>query len=157
VRPALGGKLAAQEKDIIEAALAATRGRVAGPSGAAATLGMPSTTLESKIKSLKIDKYRFKTAGHGKTDYRLNYSPQNPEAFLRIVVKLRSLRNFTTRSLERFQRVTRGLSIALRQGTKWFEESNDVENSKISPGSIRALHPQWAHPGRRCGRVAKTL
>jgi len=29
---------------------------------------MPSTTLESKIKSLKIDKYRFKTAGHVKTD-----------------------------------------------------------------------------------------
>ncbi len=67
-RQALGGTLAAQEKDIIEAALAATRGRVSGPSGAAAKLGMPSTTLESKIKSLKIDKYRFKTAGNFKTD-----------------------------------------------------------------------------------------
>ena len=64
----LADTVAAQEKDIIEAALAATRGRVAGPSGAAAKLGMPSTTLESKIKSLKIDKYRFKTAGNGKTD-----------------------------------------------------------------------------------------
>jgi formate hydrogenlyase transcriptional activator len=58
----------AQEKALIEAALAESRGRVAGPAGAAATLGMPSTTLESKIKSLKIDKYRFKTAGHLKTD-----------------------------------------------------------------------------------------
>ena len=32
-----------------------------GPSGAAAKLGMPASTLESKIQSLKIDKYRFKT------------------------------------------------------------------------------------------------
>jgi len=35
-------------------------GRVDGPSGAAARLGMPRSTLESKIKSLKIDKKRFK-------------------------------------------------------------------------------------------------
>jgi formate hydrogenlyase transcriptional activator len=64
----LADTVGAQEKALIEAALAASRGRVAGPSGAAATLGMPSTTLESKIKSLKIDKYRFKTAGHLQTD-----------------------------------------------------------------------------------------
>src|SRR5271156_1236555 len=55
------GKLAAQEKAMIEAALRITRGRVFGPSGAAAKLGMPGTTLDSKIKSLKIDKNRFKT------------------------------------------------------------------------------------------------
>src|SRR5271155_224390 len=55
------GKLAAQEKEMIEAALRITRGRVFGPSGAAAKLGMPGTTLDSKIKSLKIDKNRFKT------------------------------------------------------------------------------------------------
>ena len=55
-------KLAAQEKEMIEAALRATRGRVFGPSGAAAKLGMPGTTLDSKIKSLKINKNRFKTA-----------------------------------------------------------------------------------------------
>ena len=51
----------AQEKEMIEAALAETGGRVAGPSGAAAKLGIPPSTLDSKIKSLKINKYRFKT------------------------------------------------------------------------------------------------
>ncbi|HZE98858.1 MAG TPA: helix-turn-helix domain-containing protein [Planctomycetota bacterium] len=45
---------------MIEAALAETGGKVAGPSGAAVTLGMPPTTLYSKIKSMKIDKRRFK-------------------------------------------------------------------------------------------------
>ena len=50
-----------QEKKIIEAALAETRGRVSGPSGAAIKLGMPSTTLESRIRSLKINKHRFKS------------------------------------------------------------------------------------------------
>jgi DNA-binding NtrC family response regulator len=45
---------------IIEAALAKTRGRVSGPSGAAARLGIPASTLESKIKALKISKDRFK-------------------------------------------------------------------------------------------------
>jgi PAS domain S-box-containing protein len=54
-------KLAAQEKEMIEAALRETKGRVFGPSGAAAKLGMPGTTLDSKIKSLKISKNRFKT------------------------------------------------------------------------------------------------
>jgi DNA-binding NtrC family response regulator len=47
---------------MIEEALAETGGRVSGPSGAAAKLALPSTTLESKIRSLKINKYRFKTA-----------------------------------------------------------------------------------------------
>jgi PAS domain S-box-containing protein len=51
---------ASQEKQTIEAALANTRGRVAGPSGAAAELGIPSTTLESKIRTLKINKHQFK-------------------------------------------------------------------------------------------------
>ena len=49
-----------EEKKMIEAALAETGGKVAGPSGAAVTLGMPATTLYSKIKSMKIDKRRFK-------------------------------------------------------------------------------------------------
>jgi PAS domain S-box-containing protein len=49
------------EKKIIEAALAESRGRVSGPSGAATKLGLPSTTLESKIRSLKINKHRFKS------------------------------------------------------------------------------------------------
>jgi DNA-binding NtrC family response regulator len=54
-------RLAAQEKEIIEAALSECGGRVFGPSGAAARLGMPRSTLESKIRSLKINKNRFKT------------------------------------------------------------------------------------------------
>jgi formate hydrogenlyase transcriptional activator len=58
----LSQKLAAQEKVMIEAALRDSGGRVSGPSGAAAKLGIHRSTLESKIASLKIDKYRFKTA-----------------------------------------------------------------------------------------------
>jgi len=49
-----------QEKESIEAALAESQGRVSGPSGAARKLGIPSTTLESRIRSLKINKHRFK-------------------------------------------------------------------------------------------------
>jgi formate hydrogenlyase transcriptional activator len=56
-------KLAAQEKDMIEAALRESGGRVAGPSGAAAKLGIPGSTLETKIRSLMINKNQFKTAG----------------------------------------------------------------------------------------------
>jgi PAS domain S-box-containing protein len=52
---------AAQEKQMIEAALAQAQGRVAGPSGAAAKLGIPPSTLDSKIKAFKINKHRFKT------------------------------------------------------------------------------------------------
>jgi len=54
-------RLLEQEKDMIEAALKDTHGRVSGPTGAAAKLGIPRSTLESKIRSLKIDKNRFKT------------------------------------------------------------------------------------------------
>jgi formate hydrogenlyase transcriptional activator len=46
---------------MIEEALKATRGRVFGPAGAASKLGIARSTLESKIRSLKIDKNRFKT------------------------------------------------------------------------------------------------
>jgi formate hydrogenlyase transcriptional activator len=53
-------RLLVQEKDMIEAALKETRGRVFGPTGAAAKLGIPRSTLESKIRSLKINKDRFK-------------------------------------------------------------------------------------------------
>jgi DNA-binding NtrC family response regulator len=53
-------KSPAQEREAIEAALAATGGRVSGPLGAAAQLNMPASTLESKIRSLKINKFRFK-------------------------------------------------------------------------------------------------
>jgi transcriptional regulator with PAS, ATPase and Fis domain len=53
-------RLASQEKEMIEAALAASNGRVSGPSGAAARLGIPQSTLDSKIKSLKINKHQFR-------------------------------------------------------------------------------------------------
>jgi len=48
--------LAEGEKELIEAALAASRGRLSGPSGAAAKLGIPRQTLESKMKALHIDR-----------------------------------------------------------------------------------------------------
>jgi PAS domain S-box-containing protein len=53
-------RLEEQEKDMIEAALKESRGRIFGPKGAAAKLGIPRSTLESKIRSLKIDKNRFR-------------------------------------------------------------------------------------------------
>jgi PAS domain S-box-containing protein len=59
-------QLASQEKAIIEAALGECRGRVYGPSGAAAKLSMPRSTLEHKIRLLKIDKHRFKASGPSK-------------------------------------------------------------------------------------------
>ena len=48
------------EREIIEAALAKSRGRVSGPSGAAAKLGIPPSTLDHRIAALKINKRRFK-------------------------------------------------------------------------------------------------
>jgi formate hydrogenlyase transcriptional activator len=51
----------AKEKEIIEAALTETGGRVSGPAGAAVLLGVPRQTLESKIASLGINKHRFKS------------------------------------------------------------------------------------------------
>ena len=48
------------ERSFIEAVLEETKGRVSGPFGAATKLGMPASTLESKIKALNIDKRRFK-------------------------------------------------------------------------------------------------
>jgi len=60
-RVALSSVLLKQEKEMIEAALAESRGRVSGPAGAAAKLGLPTRTLDSKIKRLGIDKYRFKS------------------------------------------------------------------------------------------------
>jgi len=53
-------RLLAQEKEMIEAALKESRGRIFGPTGAAAKLGIPRSTLESKIRSLKINKNHFR-------------------------------------------------------------------------------------------------
>jgi formate hydrogenlyase transcriptional activator len=58
--PALSVALGNQEKAMIESALAECSGRIAGSSGAAGKLGIPRSTLESKIKRLRIDKHRFK-------------------------------------------------------------------------------------------------
>jgi transcriptional regulator with GAF, ATPase, and Fis domain len=55
-------QLAAQQKEMIEVALRESGGRVSGPTGAAARLGIPGSTLESKIKSLRINKNRFRSA-----------------------------------------------------------------------------------------------
>jgi DNA-binding NtrC family response regulator len=48
-----------QEKEMIETALTESKGKVSGPKGAAAKLGIPRSTLDSKIKQLKIRKRRF--------------------------------------------------------------------------------------------------
>ena len=56
----LAEELVARERQLIEAALGDAKGRVSGPSGAAAKLGIPGSTLESKIKVLGIRKDRFK-------------------------------------------------------------------------------------------------
>jgi formate hydrogenlyase transcriptional activator len=60
IQPNFFSRPPAQERALIEAALRECKGRVYGPSGAAAKLGIPRTTLETKIKSLKINKHRFK-------------------------------------------------------------------------------------------------
>jgi formate hydrogenlyase transcriptional activator len=65
-RPAPSGaalaSLADQEKEMIENALTQSGGRVSGPLGAAARLGIPRSTLESRIISLNINKHRFRSA-----------------------------------------------------------------------------------------------
>jgi formate hydrogenlyase transcriptional activator len=52
--------LSQRERELIEAALQDSKGKISGPSGAAPKLGLPRQTLESRIKALGIDKYRFK-------------------------------------------------------------------------------------------------
>jgi transcriptional regulator with GAF, ATPase, and Fis domain len=60
-RPGSSGSLAqtleSHEKELIEEALRESNGKVAGPNGAAAKLGIPRSTLDAKIKQLKITKY----------------------------------------------------------------------------------------------------
>jgi formate hydrogenlyase transcriptional activator len=56
-----GDVLRQNEKQSIETALAETKGRIAGPHGAAARLRIPASTLESKIRALKIDKFKFRS------------------------------------------------------------------------------------------------
>ncbi len=56
----LDEQLIGEERKLIEAALEESGGKVSGSSGAAVKLGMPATTLYSKIQSLQIDRRRFK-------------------------------------------------------------------------------------------------
>jgi formate hydrogenlyase transcriptional activator len=57
-------RCATEDRQMIDSALVEARGRVSGPSGAAAMLGIPASTLESKIRSMNINKYSFKTSAH---------------------------------------------------------------------------------------------
>jgi len=57
----LAATIAEREREMIEAALVQSRGQVSGPTGAAARLGLPRQTLDSKIRNLGIDKRRFTT------------------------------------------------------------------------------------------------
>ncbi|HEV3415851.1 MAG TPA: sigma-54 dependent transcriptional regulator [Pirellulales bacterium] len=58
----LATSLLDQEREMIESALSECRGRVSGASGAAAKLGIPRSTLESRIRALQIDKHRFRSS-----------------------------------------------------------------------------------------------
>jgi DNA-binding NtrC family response regulator len=57
--PPLFRRSAMEEREMIAMALAETRGRVSGPSGAAAKLGIPPSTLESKIRAMSMNKHQF--------------------------------------------------------------------------------------------------
>jgi formate hydrogenlyase transcriptional activator len=61
---ALTSVLHRQEKEMIEAALAESQGRISGATGAAAKLGLPTKTLDSRIKRLGINKFQFKVPRH---------------------------------------------------------------------------------------------
>ncbi len=58
---ALVEDLAEREKVMIENALRESSGLISGPTGAAAKLGLPRQTLESKIRKLGIDRHHLKT------------------------------------------------------------------------------------------------
>ena len=55
----LSHEVVSQEREMIESALEECKGRISGPSGAATKLGLPASTLDSKIRALRIDKRRF--------------------------------------------------------------------------------------------------
>jgi formate hydrogenlyase transcriptional activator len=58
----LVANLVEREREMVETALREAKGVLGGPTGAAAKLGIPRQTLESKIRKLGINRYRFKTA-----------------------------------------------------------------------------------------------
>jgi formate hydrogenlyase transcriptional activator len=53
-------QLSTQERELIESALRASRGRISGANGAARRLGLPASTLDFRLRKLGIDKYRFR-------------------------------------------------------------------------------------------------
>jgi formate hydrogenlyase transcriptional activator len=57
---AFNGPSASEDRQTIEAALKASRGKVSGENGAAKKIGLPASTLEFRIKKLSIDKFRFR-------------------------------------------------------------------------------------------------
>ena len=63
----------AEDRRMIDTALAEAEGRVSGPSGAAAILGIPASTLESKIRSLNINKHSFKTVSRSSSRISRNH------------------------------------------------------------------------------------
>jgi formate hydrogenlyase transcriptional activator len=68
------------EKEMIEAALEETGGRVSGPSGAAVKLGIPRSTLESRIRSLQINKHLFRAQTSHSQPRQSGASPANCQA-----------------------------------------------------------------------------
>jgi len=54
-------QLLSREREAVEAALSASRGKVSGENGAAKKLGLPASTVEFRIKRLGIDKFRYRT------------------------------------------------------------------------------------------------
>ena len=59
-KPQLGADLAEREKALIEEALRESDGGISGPAGAAARLGIPRQTLQSKIRKLGINRRHFR-------------------------------------------------------------------------------------------------
>jgi formate hydrogenlyase transcriptional activator len=66
--PRLTEALLRTQREVIEAALCESRGRLGGPWGAARKLGIPRTTLDSRIRGLRIDKRKFETEPAGKSE-----------------------------------------------------------------------------------------
>jgi len=64
---------AVEDRQMIDAALTESQGRISGPTGAAAILGIPASTLESKIRSMNINKYSFKAVGPGSSRTSRNH------------------------------------------------------------------------------------
>jgi formate hydrogenlyase transcriptional activator len=62
-----------EDRRMIDAALAESEGRVSGPTGAAAILGIPASTLESKIRSLNINKHSFRTVSRNSSRTSRNH------------------------------------------------------------------------------------